>query len=256
MRAMLAEKKADLVPAALPFSLDPELKKISRTLFTTKDAVGISQFSIWAADVLTPARPHMLLLVPLAEGRFLADVGYGRLTLNEPLRLEPDVEQPTTHCVYRLVCSSDEFQLQTLLGGTWRALYQLSLQEQTPAELEVASRYTSTHPDSIFTKSLAFRSRGLEPPQESVTADIHLRIHLLTTGRFLTVLPADLLQFVGKRWSLKTLPIDLGIQAPSLGVLTLRNRTLSPVAQLFIDCTREVAKSMAAAWNPARARKP
>src|SRR5262245_7475967 len=102
----------------------------------------------------------------------------------------------------------------------------------------------------------AFRSRGLEPPQESVTADIHLRIHLLTTGRFLTVLPADLLQFVGKRWSLKTLPIDLGIQAPSLGVLTLRNRTLSPVAQLFIDCTREVAKSMAAAWNPARARKP
>jgi sulfonate transport system substrate-binding protein len=49
MRAMLAEKKVDLVPAALPFALDPELKKISRTLFTTKDAVGISQFSIWAA---------------------------------------------------------------------------------------------------------------------------------------------------------------------------------------------------------------
>jgi sulfonate transport system substrate-binding protein len=49
MRAMLAEKKVDLVPAALPFALDPELKKISRTLFTTKDAVGVSQFSIWAA---------------------------------------------------------------------------------------------------------------------------------------------------------------------------------------------------------------
>ena len=46
---MLAEKEGDLVPAALPFALDPELKKISRTLFTTKDAVGISQFSIWAA---------------------------------------------------------------------------------------------------------------------------------------------------------------------------------------------------------------
>jgi sulfonate transport system substrate-binding protein len=49
MRAMLAEKKADLVSAVLPFALDPELKKISRTLFTTKDAVGVSQFSIWAA---------------------------------------------------------------------------------------------------------------------------------------------------------------------------------------------------------------
>src|SRR6202011_2189845 len=29
MRAMLAEKKADLVSAVLPFALDPELKKIS-----------------------------------------------------------------------------------------------------------------------------------------------------------------------------------------------------------------------------------
>src|SRR5258707_10789110 len=33
MRAMLAEKKVDLIPAVLPFSLDPELRKISRTLF-------------------------------------------------------------------------------------------------------------------------------------------------------------------------------------------------------------------------------
>jgi sulfonate transport system substrate-binding protein len=49
MRAMLAEKKADLVSAVLPFALDPELRKISRTLFTTKDAVGVSQFSLWAA---------------------------------------------------------------------------------------------------------------------------------------------------------------------------------------------------------------
>ena len=49
MRAMLAEKKVDLIPAVLPFSLDPELKKISRTLFTTKDAVGQTQFSMFVA---------------------------------------------------------------------------------------------------------------------------------------------------------------------------------------------------------------
>jgi NitT/TauT family transport system substrate-binding protein len=47
MRAMLAEKKVDLVPAVLPFSLDPELRKIGRPLFDTKDAVGVSQFSMW-----------------------------------------------------------------------------------------------------------------------------------------------------------------------------------------------------------------
>jgi sulfonate transport system substrate-binding protein len=49
MRAMLGEKKVDMVPAVLPFALDPELKKISRVLFTTEDAIGISQFSMWTA---------------------------------------------------------------------------------------------------------------------------------------------------------------------------------------------------------------
>jgi DNA-binding transcriptional LysR family regulator len=109
---------------------------------------------------------------------------------------------------------------------------------------------------SLFAQ--AFRAYGLDPPRATVTADIHLRIHLLTTGRFLTILPADLLQLVGKRWSLKILPVDLGIQAPSLGVLTLRNRTLNPVAQCFIEYAREVAKSMAGSRGPrmARQRKP
>jgi ABC-type nitrate/sulfonate/bicarbonate transport system substrate-binding protein len=45
MRAMLLEKKVDLVPAVLPFSHDPELRKIGRPLFTAADAVGVSQFT-------------------------------------------------------------------------------------------------------------------------------------------------------------------------------------------------------------------
>ena len=91
----------------------------------------------------------------------------------------------------------------------------------------------------------AFQARGLGLPQESVSADVHVRIHLLTTGRFLTILPGSLLQFIAKRWSLRPLPIDLGVHAPSLGIVTLKNRTLSPVVQLFIESAREVAKSIA-----------
>jgi sulfonate transport system substrate-binding protein len=44
MKAMLAEHKVDLIPAVLPFALDPELNQIATTLFTSKDAIGISQF--------------------------------------------------------------------------------------------------------------------------------------------------------------------------------------------------------------------
>jgi sulfonate transport system substrate-binding protein len=48
MRAMLAEKKVDLIPAVLPFSLDPELQKISRPLFLQRDAIGETEMIVWA----------------------------------------------------------------------------------------------------------------------------------------------------------------------------------------------------------------
>jgi NitT/TauT family transport system substrate-binding protein len=49
MRAMLAEKKVDIVPGVLPFSLDPELRRIARTLFVQRDAIGITQMIVWTA---------------------------------------------------------------------------------------------------------------------------------------------------------------------------------------------------------------
>lgn len=91
----------------------------------------------------------------------------------------------------------------------------------------------------------AFAARGLTVPRESVTADVNVRVHLLATGRFLTVFPESLVQSVAKRWSIKALPINLGVQAPPVGIVTLKGRTLSPVVQLFIDAAREVAKSIA-----------
>src|SRR6201996_1363734 len=49
MRAMLAEKKADLISAVPPLSLDPNLRTIANTLFTQKDAFGITQLTMWTA---------------------------------------------------------------------------------------------------------------------------------------------------------------------------------------------------------------
>jgi NitT/TauT family transport system substrate-binding protein len=49
MKAMLAEKKADLIPAIVPFSYDPELRKIGRTLFVQKDAIGVTDMIVWTA---------------------------------------------------------------------------------------------------------------------------------------------------------------------------------------------------------------
>jgi ABC-type nitrate/sulfonate/bicarbonate transport system substrate-binding protein len=49
MAAMLAEKKVDLVPGVLPFSLNPALRDPSNVLFTQKEGVGRTQMIIWTA---------------------------------------------------------------------------------------------------------------------------------------------------------------------------------------------------------------
>lgn len=49
MAAMLTSKKVDLISSVLPFSLDPELQKVARPLFTIKDAIGPAQLVVWAA---------------------------------------------------------------------------------------------------------------------------------------------------------------------------------------------------------------
>lgn len=46
---VLRDKKADLMPAVLPFAANPKLWDVARTLFTQKEAVGETQMIIWAA---------------------------------------------------------------------------------------------------------------------------------------------------------------------------------------------------------------
>jgi DNA-binding transcriptional LysR family regulator len=92
----------------------------------------------------------------------------------------------------------------------------------------------------------AFNACGLELPQERVTASsILLRNHLLATGHYLTVLPDSVLRYNAKLWSLKALPVDLGVKPRCVAILTLKNRTLSPVVHLFMDQVRAAAKTAA-----------
>lgn len=105
-------------------------------------------------------------------------------------------------------------------------------------------------PDSFPGSLLAegFRAAGLPPPRiSSVSFSIPLHNALLASGRFLSVLPGSLLRFSANRMSLKVLPVKLPVRAGPVGILTLKNRMLSPVAQLFFECVREVVKPLAKA---------
>jgi sulfonate transport system substrate-binding protein len=48
-KAILKEKKADLVVGVLPFSYDPELNEFARPLFDTRSGIGPIALSFWAA---------------------------------------------------------------------------------------------------------------------------------------------------------------------------------------------------------------
>lgn len=89
----------------------------------------------------------------------------------------------------------------------------------------------------------AFRSQGLEMPRRSViTPAIQVHYGLVATGRYLAVFPASLLQLGLQDMQLKVLPVRWPIKYAPVGITVLKQRALSPVAKLFVEYAREVAK--------------
>ena len=100
-------------------------------------------------------------------------------------------------------------------------------------------------PESVFGSVLmeAFRSCGLDYPRTTVvTVTPDVRISLLATGHFLTIFSASQMRFPSRGAELKVLPVELPIARVPSGIVTLKNRTLSPVVQLVVDSARKVAK--------------
>jgi DNA-binding transcriptional LysR family regulator len=92
----------------------------------------------------------------------------------------------------------------------------------------------------------AFRQRELRPPNVVIsTLSIPLRIELIGNGRFITLLTRSVVRTFGERYALKVLPIELPAHRSPVGIVMLKNRTLGPVVQLFIECARDVAGSIA-----------
>lgn len=109
----------------------------------------------------------------------------------------------------------------------------------------VQEPWTLPPPDSYVGGLIvdAFRASGLAIPHITVASyGMQLQSGLLGTGRFLSVLPGSFLRVSGKSLGFKALPIELPSPPRPVGIVTLKNRTLSPLAALFIDCARSLSK--------------
>lgn len=110
---------------------------------------------------ITP-RSHKLLRVTIDGEPYIADVGFGGLTLTTPLALIPNIEQHTSHELFRLIQIDHAYIMQVLIKQDWKSLYKFDLQEQHLPDFEVSNWYVSTHPNSPFVNHLIVAKPGLD----------------------------------------------------------------------------------------------
>jgi|SRR5215204_2694927 len=92
----------------------------------------------------------------------------------------------------------------------------------------------------------AFQAKGLKVPSPSVlSTSVHIANGLLPTGRHVTILPESILRFGTRRGDIKPLPVDFPAKPRPIAIVALKNRTLSPAANLFVVAARQVTRSLA-----------
>ncbi len=152
-------------------------------------------------------------------------------------RLSPTMDEPD------LVAEALFDEPQVLVAGSesrWARRRNLKLADLMGEQWVLAS------PGSLA-RSLHdefFRRNGLEPPPATVvTVSLHLYMRLIETGRWLGLVPASVMRFGGRSMRLKTLPIKNAPLPAPIGFVTIKDRTLTPLAERFIECTRQVISS-------------
>jgi DNA-binding transcriptional LysR family regulator len=109
--------------------------------------------------------------------------------------------------------------------------------------------WTQQPADNIFGAIAreAFRDLGLDSSKITVeTTSAVLRVKLLATGLFLSMAPRSLVLFPRKDPAFRILPVALPRTAHPVVIITLKDRSLNPAAQLFIEQVRTLTKPLAA----------
>jgi DNA-binding transcriptional LysR family regulator len=85
-----------------------------------------------------------------------------------------------------------------------------------------------------------FRAAKLQPPIPGMaTLSVQLTTNLIATGSFIGILPRSVAQYT-RRAGLKILPVRLVDRRLAVGIITVKNRSLSPLASVFLDRARQV----------------
>ena len=132
---------------------------------------------------------------------------------------------------------------QVIMAGTkskWARARKLALPDL------MSEPWVLPPPGSIaaFHIAEAFHANGLTPPVAQVqTFSMPLTHHLLASGRFLSMQPVAMARLAG-HLPLKALDVRFDGLSRQIALMTLKDRAISPLAKLFMDCAREMARGL------------
>ncbi|SIN72823.1 N-hydroxyarylamine O-acetyltransferase [Singulisphaera sp. GP187] len=159
-------------------------------------------------------RTHMLLNVTIEQTHWLTDVGFGGESLFRPIPMVSGRWFEQHDRTFRL--NDDEgpwWVLQSLIEGVWTNLYAFTLEPQFDVDYEVASYYTSTHPDSRFVHTLTVQSRTPDVRQTLHNRDLEIKRNGQATLRAIDD-HDELLSVLTERFGLE-FPPGTRFQAPA-----------------------------------------
>jgi DNA-binding transcriptional LysR family regulator len=111
-------------------------------------------------------------------------------------------------------------------------------------------RWTLSPPNSFLGRVVVdlFRRRKLPlPPAVVTTISIHMRLDLLASGGFITILPAQMLRSPAQRAWLRAADVDLRDSLQPIAAITLKKRRVGGAVKLFEQASLEICKNMARA---------
>jgi DNA-binding transcriptional LysR family regulator len=185
-------------------------------------------------DLTIEPVPTPTLELPELHARKL-DVVLARLS-------RPQADDPFGDDLNVEILFDDEAIIAAGANSRWARRRKIDLADLVDASWIGTSRQTLT---TILVEQ-AFHTSNLPAPKMRVTTfSAWLRAYLLVTGDFLTAMPKSLLRLNAEGIGLKQLPIDLPTARFPVAAVTLKNRTLSPAVELFLECLRTYVKLMA-----------
>ncbi|SEI82228.1 arylamine N-acetyltransferase family protein [Nitrosomonas eutropha] len=101
-----------------------------------------------------PARTHLFISVELGGQQWLTDVGVGGYSLTQALLWQENLEQDTLHDRRRLMHEAGRWFHQVWTDNHWLDIYEFWGEEMPASDQKVANWYTSTYPESSFTKQI------------------------------------------------------------------------------------------------------